>query len=116
MALIDNLKATYAGYNNWRELVNDLGYKGIVKNLGFILYCTVLLLLCITVIHRNENRIRNLVDANKQLKEKTWEYKDEKRKLMFMTKESELAQKAQAQGLVLSNEVPQKIVITQNSK
>jgi hypothetical protein len=116
MSLIQNIRESYAQYGNWRAVVNDLGYKGIVRNLGFILYCTLLLLGCITIIHRNENRIRNLVDANKQLKEKTWEYKDEKRKLMFMTKESEVQSKTAATGLAVSTEVPQRILIKQTVK
>jgi hypothetical protein len=113
MSWIEKIKASYAGYNNWRELANDLGYKGLVGNLGFIFYCTLLVLLCITVIHSNENRIRSIVDTSKALREKTWEYKDEKRKLMFITKESELQVEAQALGLSLSTDIPEKILVTQ---
>lgn len=111
MRILKNIQDTYANYGSWREMVNDLGYQGLVKNLGFIAYCVVLLLVCISLIHRNENRIRSLVDTNKKLREKTWEFKDEKRKLMFLTKESELITKVKDMGLEATIELPKRIIV-----
>jgi predicted Holliday junction resolvase-like endonuclease len=111
MSTTDNEQQKWVPYNNWREAVQDLSEKGLVHNLPFIFYCVLLLLLVITLGHSNVNNIRRMVEMNKQIKEKTWVYKDEKRKLMYMTKESELNNLTQKIGIASSIEVPQKITI-----
>jgi hypothetical protein len=100
------VQASGGAYRNWMHLLNDIGYKGFVVNLPFVLYCALLMLLSITVVHSNESNIRHLIDMNKQIKEKSWMYKDQKRQLMYMTKESELNLRTTAIGLNSTVEPP----------
>jgi hypothetical protein len=112
MKWIQDLKAQMPEINSWPKLINYIGQQGIVNNIKFIGYCVVLVLLYITVVHRNENQLRNITKASKKLKELGWEYKAVKSKLMFLTKESELAKSAMQQGLLMNVEVPKRIVVT----
>jgi Bacteriodetes cell division protein (FtsL-like) len=98
------------------QLLNYIGQKAILNNLRFIGYCMVLVLLYITIVHRKENQLRNLSKLSKQLKETGWQYKDVKSKLMFQTKESELAKSALEQGLMINIEVPKRIVVFDTNK
>jgi Bacteriodetes cell division protein (FtsL-like) len=113
MNFLQNIKDQYNAYGSWRDMLQDLSQKGLVKNLYFIFYCTFLALLYITVVHSNENLIRRIVETNKKVKELGWQYKDEKRKLMFITKESELSKLTSKVNIESSIEVPKKILTTQ---
>jgi hypothetical protein len=115
MQWIDNIKQEYAGVKSWHQLLTLIGKKGIVNNIQFIGYCVILVLLYITTVLRNENIARSINKTSKKLKETSWQYKDEKSKLMYLTKESELAKKANVQGLLLNVEVPSKITIYQKA-
>lgn len=90
-----------------------IGNKGIVNNILFIIYCVVLALLYITLIHNSENRMRRLNEYSKKIKELSWQYKDERSKLMYITKESELLKSASELGLEVNLITPKKIVINQ---
>ena len=91
MQWIQNIKAELPEIKSVPQLINYIGQRGIVNNIKFIGYIVVLVLLYITLVHRNENQLRNLTKTSKQLKELGWEYKDVKSHFMFLTKESELA-------------------------
>ncbi len=101
---------------DWKQMFHAVGYKGIVKNLPFILYCTGLGLVYITMNHLAENTIRRINETAKELKEYRWRYVDEKSQLMFLTKESELAKGAALLGLEKTKVPPHKIIISQNSE
>jgi hypothetical protein len=111
MKWIEYFKTQLPDIKSWPQLINYIGQRGIVNNLKFIGYCVVLVLLYITIVHRKENQLRNITKASKQLKEMGWEYKSVKSKLMFLTKESELAKSAEKQGLMMNVEVPKRIVV-----
>jgi Bacteriodetes cell division protein (FtsL-like) len=113
MKWIQDFKAQLPEINSWTQLINYIGTRGIVHNIKFIGYCVVLVLLYITIVHRNENQLRNITKASKKLKELGWEYKAVKSKYMFLTKESELAKSAIQQGLLVNVEVPKRIIINQ---
>lgn len=99
---------------NWRSLLHTAGYKGIVHNVPFLLYCSALGIVHITMNHYAENTIRRLNETAQDLKEKRWQYIDEKSQFMFLTKESQLQTGAQQLGLEKTKVPPYKIVITQN--
>jgi hypothetical protein len=99
---------------DWKQMLNLVGRKGIVQNIPFILYCTALGLIYITINHYAENTIRNLNKTAKDLKEDRWKYIDEKSQLMRITKESELAVRAASIGLDITRVPPNKILITLN--
>jgi cell division protein FtsL len=109
---IHDIQSQWAEINSWPQLLHYIGQKGIVNNIKFFAYCVVLILLYIAVVHSNENMLRNISKTSKLLKETSWQYKDEKSKLMFLTKESELAKKANQLGLQLNVEVPSKIIVS----
>jgi hypothetical protein len=97
---------------NWQDAMHVIGNRGIVNNIPFIMYCVILALMYITVIHTSENRIRRLNEYSKKIKELGWQYKDERSKLMFLTKESELVKSASTLGLEVNLITPKKIVVT----
>jgi hypothetical protein len=101
------------GINTWQDAMSAIGNRGIVKNISFIMYCVMLALLYITIIHKSENRMRNLNEYSKTIRELTWQYKDERSKLMFLTKESELVKSASELGLNVNLVTPKKIEIIQ---
>ncbi|MBL7774189.1 MAG: hypothetical protein JNM95_15105 [Chitinophagaceae bacterium] len=96
---------------DWKQLLHQAGTKGIVQNLPFILYCTALGLVYITMNHMAENTIRKINQTAVQLKEYRWRHVDERSQLMRMTKESELADRALDMGLQKTKVPPHKIVI-----
>ena len=113
MSFINKIFQDTEGVNNWQEALNAIGNKGIVKNIPFIMYCVILALVYITIIHKSENRMRDLNDYSKKIKELSWQYKDERSKLMFLTKESELVKSASTLGLNVNLITPQKIEVIQ---
>lgn len=96
---------------DWKQLLHQAGNKGIVQNIPFILYCTALSLVYITMNHLAENTIRRINSTAVELKEYRWRHVDERSQLMRMTKESELSDKAKSMGLELTKVPPHKIVI-----
>lgn len=97
---------------DWKTLLRTAGNKGIVANIPFILYCTVLVLIYITINHRAETAIRDLNVTASQLKEDRWRYIDEKSQFMFLTKESQLESGALRIGLEKATMPPYKISIS----
>ncbi len=89
------------------------GNKGIVHNIPFILYCTALSLIYITMNHYAENTIRRINETATLLKEDRWRYIDEKTQFMFLTKESQLEIGASALGLEKTKIPPFKIQISE---
>ena len=90
-------------------MLNTVGNQGIVNNIPFILFCSFLGIIYITINHLAENRIRKINETAKELKELRWKYIDEKSQIMFLTKESELEKGASALGLQKTKVPPYKI-------
>lgn len=97
---------------NWRTMLQMAGNKGIVHNIPFILFCSALSLVYITMNHAAENTIRKINETARQLKEDRWRYIDEKSQFMFLTKESQLEVGAAALGLEKTKVPPFKIEVT----
>jgi hypothetical protein len=97
---------------DWKTLLRTAGNKGIVANIPFILYCTVLALIYITINHHAETAIRDLNVTVSQLKEDRWRYIDVKSQFMFLTKESQLESGALRIGLEKATMPPYKISIS----
>jgi hypothetical protein len=109
--MFSNLALILKSIPNWRTLLQTAGNKGIVHNIPFILYCSTLALVYITMNHYAENTIRRINETARQLKEDRWRYIDEKSQLMFLTKESQLETGAAAIGLEKTKVPPYKIQI-----
>jgi Bacteriodetes cell division protein (FtsL-like) len=108
---LQNLLAPLRAYRSWTEAFNAIGNKTVVHNLPFLFYCLGLGLLFITIQQQYENRSRKMEDLTIQVKELNWAFKDQKRKLMFLTKESEIATKAQELGLEMNVRPPYRLAI-----
>ena len=98
---------------NWKSILQVIGHQGIVHNIPFILYCSLLSLIYITMNHFAENTIRKVNETARELKEDRWRYIDEKSQFMFLTKESKLEEKASPLGLEKTKVPPYKIKIVQ---
>lgn len=96
---------------DWKLMLNVVGRKGIVSNIPFILYCSLLSIVYITLNHFAENTIRDINKTAKQLKELRWKYVDEKTQIMFLTKESQLEKGVASMGLEKTKVPPQKIQV-----
>lgn len=106
---MDTIKNKLNTIPDWKEMAHTIGYKGIVQNIPYILFCTCLGLVFITLNHYAENTIRKLNQKSTELKEIRWQYIDQKSQLMFLTKESEIIKKASLQGLEVLTQQPIKI-------
>jgi hypothetical protein len=96
---------------DWKQMLNTVGRKGIVSNIPFILYCSFLAIIYITLNHFAENTIRDINRTAKQLKEYRWKFIDEKTQIMYLTKESQLEKGVASMGLEKTKVPPQKIQV-----
>lgn len=78
---------------------SQFGYRWVVRNIGFLLFLTVLAVLYIYNGHYADNISRDLNRTNKEVKELQYEYKTLKSEVMFRSKESELAKAVRPFGL-----------------
>ena len=96
---------------NWQNRIEELGMQGLVQNIPLILVVMAFFILNIFIVHYTENTIRDLNKKSVELKQLRWHYIDQKSKLMYMTKESELAKRAVHQGLDVLMSPPSKIEV-----
>lgn len=100
----------------WQKKLEELGMQGLVNNIPLILVVMGFFILNIFIVHYTENTIRDLNKKSVQLKQLRWNYIDQKSKLMYMTKESELAKHAVHQGLDVLTSPPSKIELNAENK
>ena len=82
-----------------RWLPSRLGYQWVIRNIGFVIFLTVLAIVYIYNGHYADKISRDLNRTNKELKELQYEYKTLKSEVMFRSKESELAKAVAPFGL-----------------
>ena len=80
--------------------------KGISKNIGFILFVTLLGLVYIANAHRGERKLRRISKLKKEVNDAKAMYQSVKSENTYNTTESELIKKLQAQGLKINTEAP----------
>jgi hypothetical protein len=76
-----------------------LGYRWVMKNIGFFLFLAVLAVIYIYNGHYADNISRDIARTSKELKDLRYEYKTLKSEVMFRSKESELARAVEPFGL-----------------
>ncbi|MND81165.1 hypothetical protein D3C80_729510 [compost metagenome] len=91
-----------------------LSQQTAVSWLPYFLFLGVIAMFYITNRHFAERNVREIDKANKELKELRWEYMTNKAELMFLSKQTEVAERAQKLGLKESTEPPKKIVVKKN--
>jgi hypothetical protein len=107
--------ATIRSFRSWTDAFNAIGNKTVIHNLPFLMYCVVLGLSFVYIEHNYENRSRQIDKLTTKVRELNWAFKDEKTKLMFLTKQNEIANKAMDLGLQENIVPPNRIVINQNN-
>lgn len=86
-----------SGRNRWQP--SQLGYRWVVRNVGFLVFLAALAVLYIYNGHYSDNISRDLNRTNKEVKELQYEYKTLKSEVMFRSKESELSKAVAPFGL-----------------
>ena len=76
-----------------------LGYRWIMRNIGFFLFLAALAVIYIYNGHYADKVVRDINRTNKELKELQYEYKTLKSEVMFRSKQSELAKAVEPFGL-----------------
>lgn len=84
---------------SWREIVDRISYKGIVKNMPYLMFLTVLCMLYITNNNRAISLTRSINEKSKELKELRWKYMDIQSRLMYQTSETQMINRSAALGL-----------------
>jgi hypothetical protein len=105
-----NTKSHYT-LPDWKVMLEKVGREGLVRNIPFILYCAFLTICYISLNSWAEKRIRDINFLAKDLKEARWKHIDLKTQIMFLTKESQLAEHAAKLGLEKTKVPPYKINI-----
>jgi len=76
-----------------------LGYRWIMRNIGFFLFLAALAVVYIYNGHYADKVSRDITRTNKELKELQYEYKTLRSEVMFRSKQSELAKAVEPFGL-----------------
>ncbi|AFD07776.1 FtsL-like putative cell division protein [Solitalea canadensis] len=91
-----------------------LSQQTAVSWLPYFIFLGGIAMFYITNRHFAERNVREIDKANKELKELRWEYMTNKAELMFLSKQTEVAERAEKLGLKESTEPPKKIVVKKN--
>lgn len=92
-----------AVWNRW------LHGQWIVRHVPFALYLSLLAVLYIANGHYTDNTIRNIGNAQQELKQLQYRYKTLKAEVMYRSKESELSKAVEPLGLRRLAEPPVKL-------
>jgi hypothetical protein len=90
--------------NRWQP--SRLGYRWVVRNVGYLLFLSALAVIYIYNGHYADKISRDLSRTDKELKELQYEYKTLKSEVMFRSKESELSKAVAPFGLVELTQPP----------
>ncbi len=104
---------------NWKRSVLDiingnfLAREYSIRQAPFVLFLALVTLLYISNNYFAESKIREISRINNELKELRSEYITTKSKLMFMTKQSEVAVMAEEMGIGIkpATRAPKKIIV-----
>ena len=96
-------KTASSTWNRW------LQGQWLVKHVPFALFLSVLAIFYIANGHYTDNSIRNIGNAEQQLKQLQYQYKTLKAEVMYRSKESELSKAVEALGLKRLEEPPVKL-------
>jgi hypothetical protein len=92
-------KTTESKTRRSRWQPSQMGYRWVVRNVGFLLFLAALAVVYIYNGHYADKISRDLNRTNKEVKELQYEYKTLKSEVMFRSKESELAKAVAPFGL-----------------
>ena len=87
-----------------------LGYRWIMRNIGFFFFLAALAVIYIYNGHYADNISRDITHTDKEVKELQYEYKTLKSEVMFRSKQSELARAVDPFGLKQLTQPPYVLV------
>ena len=90
---------------------NYLKFEWFAKNMAFIGFVLVVLLMYIANTHYAEKQVRIISNTEKELKNLRWKYTISKSELMFNSKQSEVAKKLKPYGFLELTETPKALKI-----
>src|ERR1700744_2699886 len=93
----DNQPSGSSPRSRWKP--SHLGYRWVMKNIGFFLFLAALAVIYIYNGHYADKISRDINRTSKELNELQYEYKTLKSEVMFRSKQSELARAVQPFGL-----------------
>ena len=91
--------------------IEKSGASLLLKNLPFVLFVTLLLVLYIASAHSAEKKIRQIQNAQKEVKSLRWEYMSLQSDYMQQTKRSEIVRVASDINLSVPRQQIKKIII-----
>ena len=86
-----------------------INYRWILNNISFFLFLALLAVFYIANGHTADNRMRNINETSRQLKDLQYEYKTLKSEMMFKSRESEMIKAAVPLGLSMDSVAPVRI-------
>lgn len=87
------------GNKAWNRVVERVSYKGMVKNMPYLIFLTLLAIIYIANNNHAIALVRQIDIKKKELKQLHWRYMDLQSRLMYQTSESQLKLKTEALGL-----------------
>lgn len=84
---------------SWSRMVDRISYQGVVSNMPYLMFITLLCILYITNNNQAISLTRSLNEKTKELKELRWRYMDLQSRLMYQTSESQLKLQTEELGL-----------------
>lgn len=88
----------------WTRVVDVISFNGIVKNMPYLIFLTLLAIVYIANNNHAIALVREISIKKNELKELKWQYMDVQSRLMFQTSESQLRFKTEKLGLKLLKE------------
>ena len=101
---------------DWKKVIDRISYQGIVRNMPYLMFLTLLAILYITNNNKAISLTRSVNEQTKELKELKWRYMDLQSRLMYQTSESQLIKKTELFGLKPLDRPAFEIKIIQQTK
>ncbi|MDX2002660.1 MAG: FtsL-like putative cell division protein [Chitinophagales bacterium] len=106
---VDGEKVSLAGVA--KRMKSALNPENLFANLPFVLFLAALAVVYIYNTHSMETTLRDIDKTKQELKEYRWRYMSGKSKLMFNSKQTEIATSVQPLGLKELTTPPKKIEV-----
>lgn len=87
----------------------------IYKNMPFMMFISLLVVLYIANIHKAERKLRYVNVLKNDVKEAKWKYQDVRQSIMYGSTQGQLLKKLQGGELKENRSIPEKIIIESKS-
>lgn len=99
--------------SSWAEMlaIGSWGAQRILKNIGFVLFLSLILLIDIANARYGQRTVREIEELKEVVQEQGHLYNALSKEVMNSSKKSEIARRVEPLNLRPSNEAPRKIVV-----